>query len=233
MSRAPALLLTCEHGGARVPARWREVMVGAEPVLRTHRAYDAGALAVAKALARSLGAPLVASTVTRLLVDLNRSGHNPRRFSEWTAGLPAAQRRALDETIAVPHRGRIDAALARALRRSGRVLHVAVHSFTPVLGSTPRDFDVGLLYDPGRAFERAVAVAWARALAPVVQGVRRNAPYRGVADGLTRALRTLHPDERYAGLELELNQRCLVDDRFSPALVSTLRRTLRSVVESA
>lgn len=233
MSRPPALLLTCEHGGAAVPARWREVMAGAEPVLRTHRAYDAGALAVARALARRLGAPLVASTVTRLLVDLNRSEHNPRRFSEWTAGLPAAQRRALDDTIAVPHRGRIDAALAQALRESGRVLHVAVHSFTPVLGSTPRDFDVGLLYDPGRAFERAVAAAWVGALAPVVQGVRRNAPYRGVADGLTRALRMLHPNERYAGLELELNQRCLVDGRFSPALVSTLRRTLRSVVESA
>ncbi|MCB9717954.1 MAG: N-formylglutamate amidohydrolase [Myxococcales bacterium] len=231
MSRRPlALLLTCEHGGARVPAALRDVLHEEDPRLSTHRGYDEGALAVAQALARSLRAPLVAATTTRLLVDLNRSAHNPRRFSEITRGLSVARREALMAAIFHPHRARVEAALAELGRGRTRVLHVAVHSFTPVLGRVPRDFDVGLLYDPSRPAERRLADAWARALLPLVHGVRRNAPYRGVTDGLTAGLRKLHPDASYAGIELELNQRRLVDGRFGPELVAGLGRTLGTVL---
>jgi predicted N-formylglutamate amidohydrolase len=40
--------------------------------------------------------------------------------------------------------------------------------------------------------------------------VHRNAPYRGVADGHTTALRRVCPAQRYIGIELEVNQRFAV-----------------------
>jgi hypothetical protein len=36
--------------------------------------------------------------------------------------------------------------------------------------------------------------------------LRRNYPYRGRSDGLTALLRRRHPDDAYAGIELEVNQ---------------------------
>jgi len=65
-----------------------------------------------------------------------------------------------------------------------------------------------VLYDPRRRWERALAgrlVDGWRAACPGLRA-RRNAPYRGDADGLTTTLRRHWADRRYAGLELELNQ---------------------------
>jgi hypothetical protein len=76
--------------------------------------------------------------------------------------------------------------------------------------------DIGLLYDPARAWEKSIAIAWQAALSAHDQPalvVRRNAPYRGVDDGMTRALRLHYPDAEYAGIELELNQRWVTSGR--------------------
>ena len=45
--------------------------------------------------------------------------------------------------------------LRAAVAARKQVLHVAVHSFTPVLHGERRNADVGLLYDPARPRERA------------------------------------------------------------------------------
>jgi predicted N-formylglutamate amidohydrolase len=88
-----ALLITCEHGGNRIPAAYRSLFIGRKALLATHRGYDAGALVMAEALSISLRAPLVSSTVSRLLVDLNLSVGNPQLFSEMTRGEPASWHR--------------------------------------------------------------------------------------------------------------------------------------------
>ncbi len=208
MGKPLALVLSCEHAGALVPPGYAALLRGARAALATHRGSDPGALVLARALARALGAPLAATRVTRLLVDTNRSRHHPRVLSRWSAALPPEEREALLERWWAPHRARVEALVRAALERHGRVLHVGVHSFTPVLAGRDRRTDVALLYDPARARERALAQAWLarlRALDPALR-LRRNHPYRGDADGLTTALRArLGP--RYLGLELEVSQR--------------------------
>jgi predicted N-formylglutamate amidohydrolase len=117
--------------------------------------------------------------------------------------------------------------------RGHRVLHVGVHSFTPVLRGHVRPMDVAFLYDPARALEAAIVQAWKAALrrhAPELV-VRRNAPYRGVDDGLTRALRGRFPARDYAGIELEVNQRCLRNGRFPAALVRAIVASLQEVLD--
>ena len=73
-------IITCEHGGNRIPAPYRRLFREQSALLDSHRGYDPGSLVMAKALASAYRAPLVASTVSRLLIDLNRSIGNPQLF---------------------------------------------------------------------------------------------------------------------------------------------------------
>ena len=67
------LLVSCEHGGNRVPKAYAPLFAGAADVLATHRGFDIGALEVARAFGRRLGVTPFTATTTRLVVDLNRS----------------------------------------------------------------------------------------------------------------------------------------------------------------
>jgi predicted N-formylglutamate amidohydrolase len=231
------LLVTCEHGGCRLPRTQRALFRGAARLLASHRGWDPGALAAARRLARASGAPLVTCTITRLLVDANRSPHNPAVFSAVTRELSRDARAALLARHHRPHWERVRAELARLAVRRRPVLHVAVHSFTPVRRGERRRFDVGLLYDPRRGAERALARTWRALLlrrAPELR-VRLNAPYRGAADGLTSALRRELGARAYLGLELELNQSRLADRssarRLLAALADSLAATRRARTE--
>jgi len=217
-----ARLVTCEHASARVPARWAEALRPARALLAGHRAFDPGAARLARDLARALHAPLLLGTATRLLVDLNRSPANPRRFSSCTRALPAEDRARIMTCHYWPYRLAVEEAVRTA---AGPVLHLSVHSFTPMRGRGRRTMDVGLLYDPARPRERRVAAAWQRSLAAVAPALRvaRNRPYRGTSDGLTRALRRRFPDRHYAGLEVEVNQAIACG---APARWDALRRLL-------
>jgi predicted N-formylglutamate amidohydrolase len=176
----------------------------------------------------------VSSTVTRLLVDLNRSPHNPRVFSSVTRRLPRAERLALLERFHAPHWAAVREAVARGIAHQGRVLHLAIHSFTPVLDGVTRKPDIALLYDPARPGERSLAAAWLAALtaAEPSRVHRRNDPYRGAADGLTTALRREHPDARYVGIEVEVNQRHIGRDGCFPDWVArALAGTLEGLLD--
>jgi predicted N-formylglutamate amidohydrolase len=205
-------LVTCEHGGNRIPARYRPLFRGKGRLLATHRGYDLGALALAQSLARATRAALVTSTVSRLLVDLNRSPGHRQHFSEVTRGLPEAEQARIIKRHYTPYRTQVECTVERLVRAGRRVVHVAAHSFTPVLGGRVRRADVGLLYDPRRAGEVALCARWRSSLVSLTPSmrVRRNYPYRGRADGLAQHLRSRHPPGAYVGVELEVSQRIVV-----------------------
>lgn len=206
---ADDFIITCEHGGNRVPVAYRHLFEDARDLLATHRGYDPGALAMARALAASLAAPLLASTVSRLVIDLNRSIGHPQLYSPMTRAAPQALRRDIVERHYRPYRERVEALVDESVRRKRRVIHVSSHSFTPELDGRLRNADIGLLYDPGRAGELRLCRDWQAALAictPALR-VRRNYPYAGKSDGLTCHLRRRFSADAYIGIELEINQR--------------------------
>ena len=227
-----AVLVTCEHGGNRVPARYRSWFAGAQSALDSHRGFDAGALAMAHTLARTLDAELLVTTVSRLVVELNRSLCHPQLFSRFTQSAPQSVRAEIFERYYVPYWRAAHASVARAVRRNRCVVHIGAHSFTPVLDGDVRRADIGLLYDPKRPCEVALCAAWRNAIrdrAPQWK-VRRNYPYAGASDGLTTALRRTFPPSRYLGLELEINQRLPLGG--GPAW-QAMRRTIAEALAEA
>jgi predicted N-formylglutamate amidohydrolase len=110
-----------------------------------------------------------------------------------------------------------------------RAIHIASHSFTPVLQGRVRRADVGLLYDPGRHGEAELCARWKATLsqfAPDLK-VRRNYPYQGRAPGLPAQMRRCFDADNYVGIELEINQRIVFDaGRRWSALRRVLTRSL-------
>lgn len=203
------LLLTCEHAGNTVPREYQHLFAGRQRLLASHRGYDRGTAELAQSMAAQLHVPLLSATTTRLLVDLNRSPGHPQLFSPFTCKLDDGARLRLLRDYYYPYRRRVAQWIRRRVERGVAVLHVSVHSFTPVRHGQVRRADVGLLYDPARPWEQALCAQWQRLLqhaAPALV-VRRNYPYRGAADGQTTALRREFAGNWYAGIELEINQR--------------------------
>jgi predicted N-formylglutamate amidohydrolase len=208
---------------------------GQRRLLESHRGHDRGALAMARSIARSLHARLVVATVSRLLVELNRSPGRQFRQSPIMRDAPADIRSEVCRRYYVPHWRAIEAFVRLAIERGERVVHIASHTFTPSLdGRTMRRCDVGLLYDPRRVGERTLCLRWQAALARCAPTwiVRRNYPYRGRSDGLTRYLRARYADASYCGIELEINQRHVlqhgaIDARQCAAIVTALQIALQ------
>ena len=227
------LVFSCEHGGNRVPARYASDFVGAATVLASHAGWDPGSATLARVLARSFRAPLILTTTTRLLAELNRSAGHPQLFSKWVRHHSATERERILARYWRPHRNAVERAVREAPERT--VLHVSVHSFTPVWKGRARDVDVGLLYDPARSLERAFAGEWLAALGterPALR-LRRNRPYLGTSDGLTTHLRKVFPASRYLGLELEVSQSFTLGPREAwSELQKQLRHSLRTALSA-
>ncbi|MGA7951795.1 MAG: N-formylglutamate amidohydrolase [Thiobacillaceae bacterium] len=228
-------VITCEHGGNRIPAAYRDLFEPHQALLDSHRGFDPGALAMARALATALGAPLVASTVSRLLVDLNRSIGHPHLHFEASRKAHTDARQRILKRYYQPYRAQAERLVRQAIADHGRVIHLSSHSFTPELDSKVRNADIGLLYDPARPGEVDLCERWTTALkacAPDL-AIRRNYPYAGKGDGLTAWFRRRLPPDAYVGIELEINQKHVFRagphwTAFRNAILDSLRTALAS-----
>lgn len=204
-----ALVITCEHATNRIPVEFSGLFAKNQQRLDSHRGFDAGALTMAKALAREFGAPLLAGRTSRLLVDLNRSVGHPQLHSDSVRRLPLATRKRILQRHYQPYRAQAESLITSGIASHGRAIHVSAHSFTPEMNGKVRQADIGLLYDPSRPCEAALCARWKKEIAARLPKliVRRNYPYAGWNDGLTTFLRGRLPTADYLGVELELNQK--------------------------
>lgn len=215
MRRQYQVIISCEHGGNRVPPEFRDLFRGRTAVLKSHRAYDPGALELARLLAARLKAGFYYSLTTRLLVDLNRSLHHRQLFSDFTRGCDRKVKDAILAGYYHPYRNKLEQLIDNYIQMGNSVIHFSIHSFTPRLQGEIRRADVGLLYHPQRQRERALCHALQAALRTREHKLvtRMNYPYRGSADGLTTYLRKKHHGDAYLGVEIEINQKIVMHER--------------------
>lgn len=225
------LILTCEHAGNEIPDEYAELFSNAADVLETHRGYDPGALDLFNSISgmADFAQPYM---ISRLLVEPNRSLGHPQLFSEYTANLPEAQKEQILENFYFPYRHYLEDRITAYLRAEEEVLHISVHSFTPKLNGEVRTADIGLLFDPERAAE---VLFCERLKEKILQEdkdlkIRSNYPYLGTDDGFTTYLRKIFP-QHYRGIELEVNQKFVSENRMSSHLKTVLRRAFSEVIK--
>src|SRR5688572_20069293 len=115
------LVLSCEHATAHVPAPYRRMFASASAkrALNSHRGLDIGAVVVAVAFRRTFRCQLFQASVTRLLVDTNRSPHHARLHSEFSRSLQSRERARVLDAYYYPYRLQVKGAVESAVA-SGR-----------------------------------------------------------------------------------------------------------------
>ncbi len=232
--RPRAVVISCEHAVREIPPEVAAQIAIPHRVLTSHRGYDRGAMEIAMALAEQMRSPLFLGTLTRLVVDLNRSEGTGDLFSRYGRSLDGSSREQLLRQHYRSFRDQVRAEIERRLSQGLHVLHLSVHTFTPRFRGERRTADIGLLFDPARDAENHFAEAWREAILqhwPQLI-VKMNYPYLGTDDGHTTALRTDFPDPQYLGIELEVNQSWpRGSGRRFDRLLQTLRQSLAAATD--
>lgn len=230
--RSP-FVIVCDHASNRLPAKYGDLGLShAERV--SHIAWDPGALAVSRALSESLDAPLIFSTISRLIIDCNRDLDAPDLI--WT--LSEATRIAANENIdAAERQYRIDRfhrpyhaaieTLLEARRHAGQeTVLVCMHSFTPVYHGVARPWPVGLIHGADTQYTKALLEALEGG--PADLNIGWNEPYAAL-NGVTLTLER-HGDGR--GLDATMIE-IRNDEILEPAGVSLWAHRLARCLEAA
>lgn len=201
-------IVTCEHATCHIRPEFISDTGIPPEVLASHRGWDPGALRIAFQWSETLMSPLMRGYQSRLLIDLNRSESNPDLFSQYSRNLPEPLRESLLQEYLYLYRKPCQDIIQQAVGSGYLVVHLSVHSFTPVLNGVERLVDIGILFDPSRPIERDVCNLWISNSTESLPHLRilPNSPYLGVDDGFTTFLRTQFPQDSYVGIEVEFNQ---------------------------
>lgn len=204
---------SCEHASNTIPIEFEHLFTDHKALLNSHRGYDLGSACLTEYLARQFSAPSLLSPVSRLVVDVNRSLYRRTLFSEITKKLPTMEKQRILRIFYYPHQERAKKIVSRLSEKDKTIFHLALHSFTPIFAGAERQVDLGILYNPGRKTERELALRWRRILTELEPKlrIRLNQPYRGKPDGLCARFRKTISDTKYAGFELEVNQKFYSD----------------------
>lgn len=226
-------IITCEHASAAIPPAWRELLAPFGETCEEHERWDPGTSEIATQLGKLLHAPVFKGEWSRLLVDLNRSARHPALFSPPLRELQDYQRTRILTGYYYPFRHQVVRALDYLVSESSPVIHLSIHSFTPVFKGERREADFGLLFNPYRVCEREMAALWLHHLkqSRPERVCRANYPYLGVSDGHVTALRIGFGRHGYLGLELEFSQKLPLAEKaesYARWIFQTLRRTLNS-----
>lgn len=229
------LILTCEHASNRMPAAFKKA-VPAE-VLKTHRAYDIGALAIFRKLVRFAKPEFSCEgKFSRLFVDLNRTITNKSAFSDYLRDNENAKAQAT--TYWNEYRAAIEKFVQQNIGPSARtsrssvfhsgsflrirknkvgelaepaqaeIVHLGIHSFTPTLNGKVRNTDIGILYDPSRSQERTYANIIKAEIKRLYPAMKVRFNYP--YKGTSDGLTTTLRKkfgQRYVGIEIEINQK--------------------------
>jgi len=179
-------VVTVDHAANTVPEDVNGGTLGlSEADMGRHIAFDPGALGVARALARGLGAPMIAATFSRLVIDPNRGEGDPTLLMQLCDGLIIPGNRhadaaEVDRRLALYHRP-YHRAVAQLLAAREAPVVIAIHSFTRQLqGHAPRPWHVGVLYAGDARLARPLI---ARLNDEPGLCVGDNAPYAGHLPG--------------------------------------------------
>jgi predicted N-formylglutamate amidohydrolase len=229
------LVLVGDHAGNAIPSSLGDLGLS-QADLRRHIAWDIGVRALGEELGALLDATFVFQAFSRLVIDCNRDPRSASSIVEGSDGTPIpgnmrlgpAAREERRARIHEPYHRTIASELERRMSR-GRPVLVALHSFTPVLGSERRPWHVGLLHDRGDTSLSAAMLSLLRREPGLTVG--DNEPYK--MDGTDYTV----PAHAYASelpyLEVEIRQDLLSEHEGPRLWAARLARLLLEAIPAA
>ncbi len=221
------IVITCEHADNYIPKDFKLLFTGYENELESHLGWDPGAFAVAKLMVKELKCPFYFQKVSRLLVEVNRSIDHPQLFSKYVQKLDDSIKSLLLEKYYHSYRNTVEDKIAGLINEGYEVVHISIHSFTPVLNGMERMVELGLLFDDKNSEELAFNNQWKDLLQEEMPDytIMHNVPYHGADDGFTTYLRNKYTSN-YIGIEIEISQKFAETPQLkeiSRGLINTLK----------
>jgi predicted N-formylglutamate amidohydrolase len=152
-------VIVVDHASQRIPRRLGDL--GLSPTeLQRHIAWDIGALAVARRMAATLDAPLVAQNYSRLVIDCNRDPNVATSIPvlgesvkiPGNIGLSAAEVGARRAEIFDPYHDHVSSLLDERQAAGRSTILVAQHSMTDMFKGVRREMHAAVLYNRDRRF---------------------------------------------------------------------------------
>jgi predicted N-formylglutamate amidohydrolase len=148
------LLILCDHATNLMPAEYGTLGLGHDQLAR-HIAYDIGALPVALQMGKILGATVVYSRFSRLLIDPNRGRDDPTLVMQLSDGavIPGnahVDEREIERRIArfmQPYHSAIQGEIDAMIRRGLVPGIFSLHSYTNVWRGVLRKWHGAVLWD--------------------------------------------------------------------------------------
>lgn len=226
------LVITCEHGGNLIPDTYRSYFEEHQKLLDTHQGYDSGTFNLFEKL-NKLADFSIGNRMSRLLIEFNRTVNNEQLFSAISKNFSSAEKENLFTNYYLPYRNSVENKITEFIQQQEKVVHLSLHSFTPILDGHERNNDIGLLYDPERMEEVRYCDEFRAKLLAILPDlrIRSNFPYLGTADGLTTYLRQQFP-ENYLGIELEVNQKWVLNNLFPTQLSDAIFSVVKQLREN-
>lgn len=183
------LVILCDHASNAIPPEYGRLGL-ADSELRRHIAYDIGAQAVTRELARITGAPAVMSTFSRLVIDPNRGPDDPTLVMKLSDGAVVPGNARADEAevqrrmarFYEPYDRAVGTVIEAALAAGRLPCVLSIHSFTPFWKGVARPWHVTVLWDADPRLPLPLLAALA---APGDVVVGDNEPYDGALAGDT------------------------------------------------
>ena len=178
----PRLVLVCDHAANHVPA---ELDLGvSDEDMQDHIAWDIGAAALTRMIARLMGISAVLAPVSRLVIDCNRDPGHPTLIPPSSDGvdvpgnqnLSAGHIQARLNAYYHPFHHAVDQVVRDAMAKTPSPILIAVHSFTPHMEGEDRPWDVGYLWNTDGRLAQALIGLMKRDLGVTIGD---NEPYSG------------------------------------------------------
>jgi predicted N-formylglutamate amidohydrolase len=221
-------LFICDHAGREIPRRLGRLGLD-ESAFDLHIAWDIGAGALTRRLARALKACCILQRYSRLVIDCNR---DPERADAapavsdgiaipGNADLSSADLGERVAAIHAPYHAAIAEEIDARMAKAAPTLLVFMHSFTPRMAGQDRPWHFGVIHHGASPFSSAVLKRLA-ALPGVVVG--DNLPYAWDDVDYSAPLHAIARGLDY--LELEVRQDLIADEQGQARIAALLAEVL-------
>lgn len=156
-------VILADHAANYIPPKYKNLGLD-EKQLQMHIAWDPGSLAVAKILSQMFDAPLIYSTISRLIIDNNRSHDREDlipKISEYirikgNENISKAEHQKRINNYHIPYHNAISDLLDEREKTGMNSIIMSIHSFTPTYNKIMRPWEIGLIPGINEKFTKSL-----------------------------------------------------------------------------